>query len=228
MKTVMDAVNEFMGEWLVVRQDDDEQLALYLTSHNPEYSNDKEGEIYKGFTGFSEDKYLQVCTREEFLAAVAECENNFGQCDDTYADYNIAWTHAPIKPPVYTQEMADHEIKPLVGMDVELVIFENLTSCGHIEYKNEIGFLFRYKENNLCDFVEFSGDVAFKPLTPPKTDRERAIDDLNRIITDAYQDATDSYISNSRFKSEAIRLLDEIIDGEIYGVLFQPVTVETK
>jgi hypothetical protein len=83
-------------------------------------------------------------------------------------DFHVISTR-PTQPPVFTQEMADNGVLPSVGMEVELVVFENLTSLGHIEFKNEVGFLFRYKENNLCDFMEFSSDIAFKPLTPPIT-----------------------------------------------------------
>ena len=136
MKTVMDAVNEFMGEWRIVYQDNDEQLALYLTSHNPRYPNDKKGEIYKGFTGFSEDKYLQVCTRKEFLAAVAECENNFGQCDYTYADHNIAWTHAPSKPLTPPDKLIDgkayqFELNGLLALGFYGKNSESFFSCGN-------------------------------------------------------------------------------------------------
>jgi hypothetical protein len=85
--------------------------------------------------------------------------------------------------PVFTQEMADNGVLPSVGMEVELVVFENLTSLGHIEFKNEVGFLFRYKENNLCDFMEFSSDIAFKPLTPPITLIDKALNDMVEQLT---------------------------------------------
>ena len=107
-----------------------------------------------------------------------------------YSNHNWTLLERPNKPPIYTQEMADNGVLPVLGMDVELVIFENLTSCGHIEYKNKIGFLFRYKENNLCDFVEFSGDVAFKPLTP----RELAIADLVKVLEEAAKHGEDYVI----------------------------------
>ena len=124
---------------------------------------------------------------------------------------------------VYTQEMADNGVLPSVGMQVELVIFENLTSCGHIEYKNEIGFLFRHKENNLCDFVEFSGDVALKPLTPP----------IELIDGKAYQFKFGQYISLG-FYSESdsyfydTACFDEKTAHKNSCTNIQPLTVETK
>jgi hypothetical protein len=50
------------------------------------------------------------------------------------------------------------------------------------------------------------------------TDKEKAIDAIDKLITDAYQEATDSFVSNSRFRIEAAHLMDEIIDGTIAGV----------
>ena len=62
-----------------------------------------------------------------------------------------------------------------------------------------------------------SSTTAFKPIDQ-RTDKEKAIDKIDRIITNAYQEATDSFISDSRFRSEAIALFDEILSGEIDGV----------
>jgi hypothetical protein len=122
---------------------------------------------------------------------------------------------------VYTQEMADNGVSPSVGMEC-LILFSSSHYSGTITYIGDgIGC---FKELSGKEHTFAFHSVTFRPLTPNKTDKEKAIDDLDRIITDAYQDASDSYISKSRFKSEAIRLLDEIIDGEIHGVSFQPLT----
>ena len=112
------------------------------------------------------DKFLYLCSDADYITLVGKRECQEPTYISTVEEFNN-FKGDNMTDKTYTQEMADEGVLPSVGMQVELVIFENLTSCGHIEYKNEIGFLFRHKENNLCDFVEFSGDVALKPLTPP-------------------------------------------------------------
>ena len=68
--------------------------------------------------------------------------------------------------PVYTQDMAYKGELPIVGMECTLLTSAiDKSTNGYIEYQNEIGFLFRYSENNLCDFYENSEDIHFKPLT---------------------------------------------------------------
>ena len=102
-----------------------------------------------------------VCTREEFNKCVDEMSK-------------AEWMNAK---PIYTKAMQHAGILPNIGMVVNMRILENLTSIGCIEFKNDIGFLFRYEENNLCDFIEYSDDVAFKPLPVP----------IELINGDAYQ-----------------------------------------
>lgn len=51
-----------------------------------------------------------------------------------------------------------------------------------------------------------------------RTDKEKAIDAIDKLITNAYQETTDNFASNSRFRVEAEHLMDEIIDGTIAGV----------
>ena len=76
-----------------------------------------------------------------------------------------------LKPttPIYTQAMCDAGIAPSVGMGC--IVFMSSTSksgeAGIVEFKNEQGFLFRYKENNLCDYYSLDDGSHFKPLTPP-------------------------------------------------------------
>jgi len=186
MKKLIDAVNEFEGD---------------MGCYNYIFVGTNKNKLNRGvsqltLSTINNDSWWELCGRHEFLATVAECEANFGECI-TYAEYKTEYArkekviimldelHKLIDDPVkeldvlinctsnndqqpaqvFTQAMADNGEFPSAGMECELVIFENLTSLGHIEFKNEVGFLFRYKENNLCDFMEFSSDVVFKPLT---------------------------------------------------------------
>tara|TARA_R110000823_G_scaffold80774_2_gene183739 strand:- start:138 stop:779 length:642 start_codon:yes stop_codon:yes gene_type:complete len=130
----------------------------------------------------------------------------------------------------YTQDMADNGVLPSVGMECrfDTTFFTTVTSnrgtCEIIAYYDGKVWI------NIIDFdcVINLNVIDFKPLTPPKTDKEKAIDDLDKVITTAYQDKIDSYVSSSRFKSEARVLLDQIIKGNVAGVSFQPLTVEVK
>jgi len=127
-----------------------------------------------------------------------------------------------VKPvaPVFTQKMCDEGVLPSVGMMV-------LDKRNNNEYK-----VLQPADINGY-YVLLGGDGGYhcellKYLIPidTRTDADKAVEDLDKIITDAYQDATDSYISNSRFHAEAVRLLDEIKGGNIHGITFKPLTVE--
>ena len=293
MKTVINAVNELKGE-----------LSGELSSYALlSYKYLKFSIVTYKWVGsnssIASHAYEDVCTRDEFLATVAECETDFGKCNpinvshykladkvlltkdldkeldmEKLIDTNLDWSKddeyivctkansitkcwtigdkykikqslkgdfvvddlgrnrykgdlaganftLQDKPtPIFTQEMVDNGVFPGVGMMVELIIFENLTSLGHIEFKNEVGFLFRYKENNLCDFMEFGSDVAFKPLTPPITPEEQALNDMMEQLKNegiCSYDPIMLRILIAKFKA-----------NKIHGVSFQPLTVEVK
>ncbi len=84
MKTVLDAVIDFKGEWDEHKQGGNEQLALLMHTENPEFRDDIVGNIFKGYDGFNHEYYTKVCTRNEFNALVDELASNFGECDISY------------------------------------------------------------------------------------------------------------------------------------------------
>lgn len=81
--------------------------------------------------------------------------------------------------PVYTQAMADAGKAPSVGVEC-IMIDKNLDEShgvvGKVEFKNELGLLFRYKVNNLCDFCEYE-ESRFKPIDT-RTSEQKLRDEL--------------------------------------------------
>tara|TARA_R110001632_G_scaffold70626_1_gene164463 strand:- start:1970 stop:2683 length:714 start_codon:yes stop_codon:yes gene_type:complete len=88
-------------------------------------------ESYFECLSFSDDiSWELICSCEEFLATVAECETNFGKCI-RYAEYKAEYERkeqltimldelhklADEPTPAYTQEMADNGVLPSVGME---------------------------------------------------------------------------------------------------------------
>jgi hypothetical protein len=166
MKTVMDAVNEFRGEWRIDCQGDDEQLALYQTEYSPEFPDSKKGELHKGFTGFLDDIYLQVCTRSEFLATVAECKTNFGRCTQSYEEYKRLYNSVMGKDtqaPVYTQEMDDNGELPSVGA----YFLHEGKKVKCISTSEEEGGVVTFLTNSNAIDCCWNNGVWVKPLTPP-------------------------------------------------------------
>ena len=69
--------------------------------------------------------------------------------------------------PAYTQAMMIDGVLPNIGMPCRICIFTNDNGeSGHIEFSNDIGHLFMYDDNNLCDFYLREDVNHFKPLTP--------------------------------------------------------------
>jgi hypothetical protein len=116
MKTIIDAVNEFKGEWYG-RKD-----KIYLF-----------------------EKGVITCC-DQFNATVSQMKTNFGKCEQSYGDYKIKFaldklfavpesvnhrcTISTVKEPVlkYTQAMADKGELPSAGMECQ-------TSTGIITVK---------------------------------------------------------------------------------------------
>ena len=115
--------------------------------------------------------------------------------------------------PIFTKAMQGAGELPCIGMgctshknDTMVYIFQGLTSNGKA----------------ILEHVK-TGDVYATPMAnitaiDTRTDKEKAIDDIDKIITTAYQQATDSYISNSRFKSEARILFDQILKDNVNNI----------
>ena len=236
-KTVRDAVIDFKGDWGNAEYADIDVRFIFECVDNKDTTCGI-GTLVGDSKNNSPENYREVCTRDEFNTYVDLLASNMGNSTQSYEEYKALYNsvmgvrlggvgHAGYNPeqPVFTQEMADNGVLPSVGMEVELVVFENLTSLGHIEFKNEVGFLFRYKENNLCDFMEFSSDIAFKPLTPPLTDKEKLIEEsINEMIRrcdlsrahDEYMDCSDTQVG--------VEFAIEYMGSR--GISFKPLTVE--
>ena len=134
MKTVIDAVNELRGDLSnSAKADCSKYLKYSLVT----------GAWLCSRSSIANHSYDDVCTTEEFLATVAECETNFGECEQSYSDYMSEWEYVQEfklkstptytqemsnlgarltkKPlfdvPIFTQAMADNGVSPSVGME---------------------------------------------------------------------------------------------------------------
>ena len=86
----------------------------------------------------------------------------------------LACTTCEAVKPIYTQAMRDAGELPSVGMECK--VFSSRSdkegSRGVIEFSNELGRLFRYKDNNhfdWCDYYENDDGSFFGPITPSIT-----------------------------------------------------------
>ena len=120
MKTVIDAVNELKGEWVNV------QL------HSGRwYINQVDALSHEGG---------QVCTRQKFLATVAECETNFGKCKQSYSGYKSNFKG------VHTDRLM--LIQPTKDLDKELDMDIDWSTT-------EYNFALVNSLNNIVEFLEF-------------------------------------------------------------------------
>ena len=111
--------------------------------------------------------------------------------------------------PVFTQAMYDAGEPIKTGM-----AFTTETGGEYFaELVNDKSVCFTDEDGHLVAF-----SIGWPLPIDQRTDKEKAIHKIDKIITKAYQEATDSFISDTRFKSEATALFNEIIDGEIHGV----------
>ncbi|HHZ70442.1 MAG TPA: hypothetical protein EYN54_09245 [Methylococcaceae bacterium] len=79
--------------------------------------------------------------------------------------------------PVFTQSMADNGDIPDIGVECDLYLNKECVSAlGHIELRNESMFVFKYKENGLCDIYDFGDNAKFKPIDT-RTNKEKAFDE---------------------------------------------------
>ena len=85
MKTVIDSVNEFKGGWPLLR-----------------YTTDNWYE--DGCNLFHNEE--TICSEDEFIATAAECETNFGECKQSYSDYEFDYRlHLALKRNKPTKEL---------------------------------------------------------------------------------------------------------------------------
>jgi hypothetical protein len=131
MKTVIDAVKELKGELngaAGVCYPEDSYLFYALDGSHYIFDECKD----------TDGVYQYVCTRKEFLATVAECETNFGECDiNTVSAYLIALCDGDTT-----------ELEPTKDLDKELDVD---IDWGTTEYN----FALVNSLNNIVEFLEF-------------------------------------------------------------------------
>jgi len=116
----------------------------------------------------------------------------------------------PEAQPVFTQAMADNGESIKAGMLFQYNSGEKTELLLPID---ESGMGVAMFDGEYCIVCQ-SGMLPIDT----RTDKEKAIDAIDKLITNAYQETTDNFASNSRFRVEAEHLMDEIIDGTIAGV----------
>jgi len=164
MKTVIDAVNFYQGEWRY---------------------HDATSAFYRGaywYCGSTKDLPAEhVCTREEFNQCVEELSTNFGE-SQCYAEYKHYFP-LPAKQ-VYTQAMADNGELPSVGMEC---MYKDACTGNYIEVEvlfiNEWSIVLKQTGEGYGKDVSVAkhvNDVKLKPIDT-RTDKEKAIEEY--IVT---------------------------------------------
>ena len=111
--------------------------------------------------------------------------------------------------PVFSQAMCDAGELPSVGMECK---YHDVSRdiLVLIKYKSDWVIVFQQIEEGYAKHVEISkpvDEVKFKPLTPPKTDEEKAIESM-----------MDSFLDDSLIKRRIKRLFERIKNNEVHGV----------
>jgi hypothetical protein len=165
MKAVIDAVNGLKGDWPY-----NDSIVMYFTKGADGYGF--YSKVYRG--------NIEIAiTSEQFNDIVSQMETNFGECNPiNVSHYKLTDKVLLTKEPTltYTQEMTDNGELPSVGMGC--IAFdgksETKVTVAHINNKNQ----FACRDDNGDYFIHCPEDIdeSFKPLTPPKTDKEKAIE----------------------------------------------------
>ena len=152
MKTVIDAVNKFNGEWPYSRDESIIESKGCFGFLKGELSN-----LYSHKDCLNTTRWSFTCTRKEF-----------NQCVDEMS--KAEWIKPVTLSPVYTQEMADNGELPLVGMECLLYNKLDSSDCSPkiiIDFINDNGALIRYDDSGLNLFLTDYDRYRFKPITPP-------------------------------------------------------------
>ena len=278
MKTVIDAVNEFKGEWPCGWG-----WMCQTSKLNVTYPL---GTIRESIYPDVNERHIHLCSKEEFLATVLECGTNFGEWPERYYQYkakfkymaaptkdldkeldvDIDWSEAPkdmdkfgnigiceaevfynskryyykksgkefmfnmkngvtfdsnevnlvsTRPKsIFTQEMVDDDVLPGVGMKC---LMKNHGDWEEVEIIHAI-------DGKVCAYSEHHSDYycasycKFKPLTPPKTDKEKLIEEFQNALHDAFGTHTADDWSS----------IEDIASDLFDSFLIQPLTVEVK
>ena len=231
LKTVWDAVNELRGEWIFECKESWEEKTNHIITFESKLTP-SECSFHDNFMVINYTEFNEL-VEEMTLGLDVNPVNHGHYLNYVYADKSPLEKDSIVnKPLVYTQEMADNGVMPSVGMEVLLEEDTEFFSCASGEIStlkaNDIVYVVAIgnrSDNNATVITLMKQGAGFCTINPDyikpidqRTKKEKAIDAIDKIITDAYQDLTDDYKSNSRFKHEAINLLDEIIDGTVDGV----------
>jgi hypothetical protein len=171
--------------------------------------------------------YEYVCNSAEFIAEVDLLASNMGRATQSYAEYKALYNsvmgariggvgYAGYNPesPVFTQEMADKSVLPSVGDKCYITYPTGSHDCEVLGYDGS--------------YVWFKGvgihrtfrvdKCEFKPLTPPITLEEQALNDMVEQLTNEGIITYDPIM---------LRILIEKFKGnKIRGVTFQPLAVK--
>ena len=182
MKTILDAVNTLKGVW---PSESIQIIEIDGVEFSEKEFNDCVVECSNNFglpnvTAIDWSKAPKNCDGY----SVSSCMNGYWHLDNETLtpapDFGIRETkffHRVVAKPIYTQAMCDAGDLPSVGMKCLMTISKkDKGTAGYIEFKNEIGFLFRYADNNLCDFYESCINILFEPIDN-QTPKKKAFDD---------------------------------------------------
>jgi len=113
-----------------------------------------------------------VCTKSEFYDCVEELSK-------------AEWIKPAMTKPIYTQEMADNGNLASVGMECLI----NDETCSEEYFPVVILFVGKrnivWRDENNDEHSQSSVHLSFKPLTPPITLTEKAINEACLIINDS-------------------------------------------
>jgi hypothetical protein len=227
MKTVIDAVNEFEGEWPFWSDFMCQASARNMTF--PDF------QLRESHSFDVNDNHTHTCTRKEFLATVAECETNFGKCKQSYHDYKIKFWVDDIlnipksvnhrcsysftdKPtPTYTQAMADNGVSPSVGMEC-LMDGTKIIYVVVLPADNEGDLILTPKDEN-GNYWQRLNVKNIKPIKPP----------ITLIDGKAYQFEHNGLVWNGLYIKGGNSMLCSLGNPNVnLCTNIQPLTVEVK
>ena len=217
MKTVIDAVNELNGEWPFGWG-----CMCQASKVNVSYPF---GTIRESFHPDVNERHIHLCSKEEFLATVAECETNFGECNQSYSDYKFDYHLHPAlkrnKPTlIFTQEMADNGVLPIINN--EIMYQYGITNYAKGTIKGVDGNQYWIKAD--CGGYVECNISKLKPITPPITlidGKAYQFDFIGCAFLGFYHDKSDEFTASKSGMNSVICRLDECTN-------IQPLTVEVK
>jgi hypothetical protein len=183
MKKVIDAVNEFKGEWKGVRN------YIYVGSR---YNRQNKSVFQFTYDSIDNDQWVPVSTRAQFNQCVEECETNFGKSVN-YEDYQLKRTTESVMDkmkltPLWLKDktgkdMADEfisgqevfiaQINTHAGIESKrYYLKEYWCDSGHQRQYVELGLMFSNKEDAESKCRELVG------LPQLRTDKEKAIEQI--------------------------------------------------